>query len=300
MCHCNAINITITDIKPNMPYNDYFGLLLLCLVFTVLCLLQLPGDYNSLREIRRYKTQCGNILDGLCFHNHRLFSVENKGFPSVLCMYEVTGKGLTLLDSVALVGSFSCPRVDGYTQQVYASSPNGVLVFSWEDNRLTRQSTLTCVGRCFHLALLSQHMLCVCDERSGKINVVRVTNDTVTDRLRKPAEVVDQKPSATAVLGSSILVWYGERNLVVYENGVSSPGTMVAWPAGLESVCSMSSDGVSRFLVCNNRNAVFILDAKGKLCDKINIGTTIRDCTVGDGKLWVGCSNGDIVVMSPQ
>ncbi len=47
--------------------------------------------------------------------------------------------------------------------------------------------------------------------------------------------------------------------------------------------------------------AVFTLDASGKLCDKININTDsyVRDCTVVDGKLWVGCDNGDIAVLSP-
>ena len=103
------------------------------------------------------------------------------------------------------------------------------------------------------------------------------------------------------MLGSTILVWYWE-SLVIYENGVSSPGTMVTWPAGLQLVPGMSSDGVSRFLVCDSRSkAVFILDTKGKLCDKITLTKSmVCDCTVGDGKLLVGRQTGDIVVMSPQ
>ncbi len=220
-------------------------------------------------------------------------------------MYEVTGEGLTLLDTVETGEIFACPSVDGYTKQVY--TPGGfyqkVLVFMWEDIGLVTHSTLKCLGKCHSVGVLSPHTLCACDSSSGSVKVVRVTDDTVTDTLRKPAEVADKKPVYTAVLGSSILVWYEPYNLVLYENGVASPGTMVAWPAGMKSVNSMSSDGVSRFLVCDCQSkAVFILDENGKLCDKVNINTTsmVWDCTVGDGKLWVGCANGDIVVMSPQ
>ena len=315
-----------------MPYNDGFGLFLLCLVFTVLCLLQLPGDYSSLRETARYKIQCGKRLSGLCFHNHRLFSIESDGSACDLCMYKVTGQGLTLLDTITACSSQKpassksfgqqivrifwpnpCPRVDGYTQQVYV--PNrpfeGLSVVSWEDNRLRTQTILTCVAKCHSVGVLSPNTLCACDRSSGSVSVIRVTDDTVTDTLKKPAKVAgkmpyniaDTKPFATAVLGSSILVWYGDRNLVVYKNGVSSLGTVVAWPEGLEAVSEISSDAVSRFLVCDHvRKAVFILNENGRLCDKININTdsNVYDCTVGDGKLWVGCANGDIVVMSPQ
>ncbi len=217
-------------------------------------------------------------------------------------MYQVSRQGLTLLDTVTVEKGL-CPRVDGHSQQVYITrAPNrGVSVFSWEDNRLTPQPTVKCVGVCSSVGVISPHTLCACD--SNSVSVVSVTKDTVTARLSKPEEVRDKKPQETAVLGDSVLVWYGGRNLVVYENGVFSPGVMVTWPAGLQRVWGMSSDGVSRFLICDESSkAVFTLDVSGKLCDKINIdtGSSVRDSTVVDGKLWVGCDNGDIVVISPQ
>ncbi len=147
------------------------------------------------------------------------------------------------------------------------------------------------------------YCVCVCDWDSGSVSVVSATDDSVTATLSEPEQVRDKTPWRTAVLGDSVLVTYGGRNLVVYENGVPSPGTMVTWPAGLQSVEGVSSDSVSRFLVCHrNNNAVWTLDVTGKLCDKINIDTDseVRDCTVVDGKLWVGCWHGDIVVLSPQ
>ncbi len=41
----------------------------------------------------------------------------------------------------------------------------------------------------------------------------------------------------------------------------------------------MSTDGASRFLVCDSvSKAIFILDVRGKLCGKINVDT--------DGVIW--------------
>ncbi len=224
----------------------------------------------------------------------------------LLCMYHVTGQGLALLDTVRL-DDYGYPRVDGHSQQVYITRflSGGVSVVSWEDNRLTTQPTLKCVGVCRIVGVMSPHTLCACDEdgESSSVSVVSVTDDTVTATLRNPEEVRDKEPSHIAVVGDSILVEYEDHNLVLYENSVSSPGTMVTWPAGLRSVCGMSSDGVSRFLVCaRNSKTVFVLDVSGKLCGKINVDTAsdIWDCAVVDGKLLVGCHNGDIVVMSPK
>ncbi len=102
--------------------------------------------------------------------------------------------------------------------------------------------------------------------------------------------------------GNTILVLYGFK-LVLHKNGVSSPGTMVTPPTGLNPVNCISSDGVSRFLVCNWKSkAVFILDMSGELCDKINIDTdrVVWDCTMAEGKIWVGYYTGEVHVMSPQ
>ena len=218
-------------------------------------------------------------------------------------MYQVTGQGLALLDTMALEEGL-LPRVDGHSQQVCI--PGGLLfpgvsVVRWEDNRLTTPRTLECVGKCYSVGVISPQTLGVCDSDSRSVSVVSVTDDRVTATLRKPEVVEDETPDDTAVLGDSVLVRYGS-SMVVYENGVSSTGTMVPTPMGLQSVYSMSSDGVSRFLVCDEEsNTVFVLDVKGKLCDKINIDTDSRveDCKIVDGKLWVGCYNGDIVVLSP-
>ncbi len=248
----------------------------------------------------------GTELCGLCYRNLRLYVVERRGRSShYLCVYQHVNERLQLMDSVNLQGGRGCPRVDGYTHRVYIPRlwDKGVSVVSGDDARLMLQPNLTCVRECRSVGVMPPNSICACDQIWGRVYVVSVTDDTVIAALMKPIEVTDSSPSATAVLGDTILVLYGDDNLVLYENGLSSPGTMVTWPAGLQSVWGMSSDGISRFLVCDeDSNAVFILDVTGKMCDKINIDTdsVVLDCTVGDGKLWVGCDNGDIVVMSPQ
>ena len=215
-------------------------------------------------------------------------------------MYMDTFEEHTELETM---GHCCYPRADDYTQQIYIpiGYEGGVLVVSWKDNSLTIQRILKCVGVCWSVAVLSPHELCACDQTKGHVIVVRVTDDSVTGKLEKPAQVEGAGPVAIAVLKSTILVRYGA-HLVVYENGVSSPGTMVTFPKVLSPLSGMSSDGVSTFFFCNHGKNVSILDAKGKLCDNIDIDTDSRvfDCTVGDGKLWVGCTNGEILVMSPE
>ncbi len=252
------------------------------------------------------KIVLGTELCGLCYHDSRLCVVELQGSTRYLCMYEVRDDHeLVPLHFVNIPGGGLNARVDGHRQQLYIPRlySHGVSVVSWKNNRLTVESTLTCVGVCRSVGVLSPYRLCVCDRTSGSVSLVSVTDDTVTATLGKPVGVGDEKPRDTSVLGNSILVRYGDRKLVVHGDGESSPGTMVTWPAGLQSLWGMSSDGVSRFLLCHfKNNKVFILDVSGKVCDKISIDTdsVVWDCTVGDGKLWVGCGNGDIIVMSSQ
>ena len=263
------------------------------------------GENIILRESGRYKIQRGNRLVGLLYHNHRLYTLEEQESSEILCMYQVTWQGLTLLDTVDL-GLITCwhPRMDSHNQKVYIprGSSCGVSVVSWDDTRLTPQPTLTCVGDCCSVAVLSPHILCVCDESSCSVNIVSVTYNTVTATLGKPTELRDETPYKIAVAGSTILVLYGA-NLVVYENGLYSPGIMIARPEGSQSMRGMSSDGASRFFLRDEAGkAVFILDVSGRLCGKISIDTDnhVLDCTAGDGKLWMGCWNGDIVTLSPQ
>ena len=266
--------------------------------------IQLPENYSTLRETARYRLQSGTRVYGLCYSNSRLYVTERqRGVAQRLAAYRVDGDGLTLLDTADLQGNVWEPRVDRSTQRLYIphSIAGGVSVVSAGD-KLVRQAPITCVGRCLSVGVLSPDTLCVCDIDSECVSIVSVKN-TVTGKLNKPAMVRDKQPKFIAVLGNAILTYYGDHDLILYENGVSSRGSVVPWPTGLQSPRGIFSDSVSRFLVCGgSEHSIFILDVSGKLCDKINIDTDSRveDCTVGGGKLWVGCRNGDIIAMSPQ
>lgn len=276
---------------------------------SLVCLLQLPVDYSTLKETARYRVEWGEELHGLCYLNSRLYVVEVRESSYSLttshrlCMYGVAGDKLTLMCTRKLEGLGCLPRVDAGSNRLYIprGQSGGVSAVSCGDSStLLTHPTLTCVGRCWSVGVLSPRTLFVCDEDRGCVNSVTADN-TVNRPLKKPTEVGNQRAQKLAALESAVLVWYGDRNLVVYEDGVFSPGTMVTWPEGLGKVSDMSSDGVSRFLLCDgDSKCVFILDVSGKLCDRIHIDTDswVYDCTVGDGKLWVGCDNGDVIVMS--
>ncbi len=260
-----------------------------------------------MREVRRYRIQWGKRLEGLCYYNQRVYTVEWRDGSFRLCMYGFTGQGLTLLDTVG-VENGRYPRVDVHRHQVYIPRvySRGVTVVSWKGTTLTSQRTLKSVGECPSIAVLSPHRLYACDFSCGSVSVVRVADDTVESKLMKPWKSRDKKPRLAAVLGNRILVIYqlfGLNKFVLYDHGVDSPGTMDYWPAALQSVRGISSDGVSRFLICDDvSKAIFTLDVRGKLCDKINIDTDSRvwDCAFGDGNLWVGCHSGDILILSPH
>ncbi len=221
-----------------------------------------------------------------------------------LAVYKVKADKLTLLDTVELEGGWndSRPRVDSHINQLYVPTMQGVSVVRCDDGKLVTRPSLTCVSLCCSVGLVSSQTLCVCNYGNNAVSVVSVHDNRVTGRLSKPRQLQGDRPHSTAVLGDTVLVSYGDI-LVVHDNGVSSPGTMVTNPKGLLSVRSISTDDVSRFLLSDSRrHAVFILDPDGEFCDKIRVDTVseVEDCTVGDGRLWVGCENGDIIVMSSQ
>ncbi len=141
---------------------------------------------------------------------------------------------------------------------------------------------------------MSPNTLCACDENSEIVSVVKVTDNTVNTTLIKPTWVRDETPYKLEVTGNTILVMFSFQ-LVVYENGVSSPGTMLDWPAGLRWFSAVSSDGVSSFLVCDtDSKAVLVLGVSGTLCDEINIVTVSNVEGWGVGmETLLSCHHGD-------
>ena len=183
----------------------------------------------------------------------------------------------------------------------------------WDESKLLLHGTLMCVRWCRDLAVVCAHTLCVGDAEGKCFAVVDVKEDKITATLDKPHFVREKSPHNVAVLGNAILTAYKNYGdefpiLVLYENGVSSPGTRIPCPEGLQSLSAISSNSVlSRFLMLDGkRHVVYVLDVDGSLCHTVEVDTDewLNHSTVGDGeqakKLFVGCSRADrIIIMSP-
>lgn len=240
--------------------------------------------------------------------------VESRNLDYRLAVYNVLDDGLYLVITLDLK-DFSGPLcVDPHNRQIYipAGLSGGVSVVSWDGGKLLLQGTLNCVSYCYQLAVVCPHTLCVGDTKTEVFSVVNVKEDRITATINKPQCVRDNRPEKIAVLGDSILASYkkydGVSTLVLYENGVSSPGTRIPSPDGLQTLSAISADiALSRFLLLDGtRHVVYILDVEGELCHTVDIDTDdyVSACTVGDGpqlgKLFMACSRPDrIIVMSP-
>ena len=263
-------------------------------------------DYGKLGQTARYKIKWGTVLEGLCYHDSRLYAVEWKQRSYSLVMYQVARGELIVLETLELQGEAGHPRIDPRTQRIFipCGPSRGVSVVGYDGRSLVAHFMLTSVGRCEGIAVTSPNSLSACDWDSKSVSIVNVKSDTESGGLSTPRQVKNSIPYRTAVLGDSILVVYTGPKLVLYKTGITSPGTVVTNPVGLQSVSSITTDGVSRFLLCDWKSrAVFVLDVRGVASYKINVNTDtedgyVRDCTVGDKQLWVGCRDGDIVVMA--
>ncbi len=195
-----------------------------------------------------------------------------------------------------------CPHVDRLSQQVFVPCwGNGVTVARLDSERLEREGTLTCVRFTFSVDVMSPNTIFVCEASSDSVYVVDVRNDRLISRLETPDTVRGKMPYRLSVLGDSVIVDYGDtvHTLVVYRHG--GPARVIPHPGGLKVVTPVSTDWQRHFLLTDYGNkSVFVMDASGKLHHTVNIDTVseLRDCAVINRKLWVGCGNGDIVIMS--
>ncbi len=270
------------------------------------CLFQPPVEYGSLSVTRVHRIQAGAGLYGLCYFSGTLYTVERRETRSDrdrIAVYSVTKEDvITLLDTLDIEGGSWQPRVDPQSGLVYIScASHGLCVVRFDGSKLVPVTTLRCIGRPGSLAVISSRTLCVCDWNKGTVHQVDVTQDRVTARLHPLLEVSHKRPDGIAVLGDTLLVGYMGDNLVIYRHGVPTPGTILPQPRELQDVYSLTTDHHSSFLLTDGSSStVYVLDVSGNLTHTIPIPgyREPRDCTVVEGQLWVGCYNGDIVVLS--
>ncbi len=200
---------------------------------------------------------------------------------------------------------FLSPRMDRHSRRVFIPCPdNGVTVVHLDGDRLERESTLTCVKYAVSVDVMSPDTVYVGDKDSNSVRVVDITDDRITATLETPDTVGDEPPYSLAVLGDSVMVCYGKCTLVIYRHGSCTPVRVIPHPRGLRDVTAISTDCRSNYIVTDYEiRSVFIIDANGELCHTVNIPHTDSepwDCAVVNQQLWVGCNNGDIVIMSSQ
>ncbi len=258
---------------------------------------------------REHSIQAEYRIGGMCYFSGRLYTTEVwKGYGSNiyrLAVYSVIDQNtVTLLDTLDLEDSPTEPRLDRQSGRVYISCKSrSIYVVRYDGSKLVLITTLRCMGKPHALAVVSPDTLYVYDDGSNTVYLPHVTEDRVTARLQNPVEVAYSCPFTIAILGDTILVGCENNELVIHRHGVPTPGKLLPKPQGLEDISSLTTDHHSSFLLVDvDSNTLFVLDIRGNLTHTISIpgDRDPRGCTVVGGQLWVGCGNGDIIVMSSQ
>ncbi len=198
------------------------------------------------------------------------------------------------------------PHVDHHSLRVFVSAyDRGVFIARLIGERLIRERTLTCVKPAHHVDVMSLDTIYVSDYDSHSVRVVDVKDDKITSTLETPDTVRDELPVSLAVLGDSIIVGYAYpgTKLVAYSHGSPTPVRVIPNPWGMQNVNSISTDCHSHYIVTDNINkSVLVIDVSGNLRHKVNFDTEseMRDCIVVNRQIWLGCDNGEIVIMSSE
>ncbi len=251
---------------------------------------------------------------GLCYTDGKLYTLEKQDVESQssshhLCVYQIQRDSghITLLDSIELgVAGLMLPpirpRVDRHSQRVFIPGDGGVTVARLDGDRLVRERTLTCVTHPASVDVMSPDTVYSCGVTRDSVYIVDVRDDRITSVLKNPKSLIHERPHDVAVLGDSFMVSYNEGPLVVYHHGSSDPVRVIPRTGGL-SPSSISTDRQHHFLITDSTtNVVFVVDVSGDVLHKVNINTDskIVDCAVVNRRLWVGCQNGDVVIMSSE
>ena len=283
-----------------------------------LCL-QPAVDYHGLAVTgRRRVTQAGAKLLGLCHSEGRLYVAEGQQEESGRWSYSLTVHSvqsdsgqITRLDTLTLLGadirSSLCPRVDRHSSRVFFPCRDGVTVARLYGDRLVREMTLTCVRMAFSVDVMSPDTVYVVDRDTERVHLVNITDDRKILTLEKP-DTVRGWPERLAVLGDSVMVCYSNDTLVVYRHGSPIPVRGMQKIVGLNYMPTVSTDCLSNYIVTQSETRyVHIIDSDGErhhsvyIPDSYTDSDTVSlptDCAVVNRQLWVGCSNGDIVIMS--
>ncbi len=260
-----------------------------------------------MRETGQRRIKAGVSLVGMCCTNNKLYTVErlpNKSCILTLYLVDSTAS-LILLDSLDLNCNMAWrPRSGQNDMFVYVPiEKTGVLIARRRENRVVKDKMLKCVTDPSSVAEVSPGRLYVCDWETEAVYLVDTAMDRTLVKLQKPLEIEGKAPYHLAVLKETVLVRYaGDDSLVVYRHDENyAQGKLVSSPKGLRSVRGITTDNRYQFLLTDQwAHAVFVIDQSGKYKYTINIPGKGKpwDCVLRGTQLWVGCDNGDIVVMA--
>ncbi len=248
----------------------------------------------------------------MCYCSGKLYIVTGSS-KFALQVYNVNDQDtITLLDTLHLQYYVNKPYVDRQSDRVYIPCyANGVLVVEYDGSKLLIVTTLKCVRYVTSLAIVSQDTLYVSADNSKTICLVDAIKDRVIQRLQRPRGVPQFEDIHAAFLGETLLVCRKYPSLsssvttkmFIYQHGPSTPGKVIPGPQGVGRVCDLTTDNHSSFLLTGGYpRSVYVLDISGDVTHTIPIVTDSDpvNCTVVGEKLWVGCDNGEIIVMSSQ
>ncbi len=280
---------------------------------------QEPINLCGLKETRRHRIPSGNVLEGLCHSDEKMFTVEWKSgtiYPR-LCMYLVQKNNMKLLGKMELLGKGEwlsgkiCslkPCIERHSQRIFvACVDGGVIVARFDGRKLIQEKVLRGVKSAVNMVVISPDTICVVHNDGSKYhaNYVNIESGKIITSLAMPKPEAFQTQTSAgerlAVYGDSVIIFIPEDQILVYrEDGRT---TRLPWPEGLSKVSSIRTDKHGHILVTDPaNNIVFVLDSSGRVHARVEIQTDgeIQDCAVIDGQLWVGCYNGEIIIMSPE
>ncbi len=178
-------------------------------------------------------------------------------------------------------------------------------VILYDGSKLGEITTLSCVKNPRGVAEVSPSTLYVCDLDSRTVVQVDINQDTITTELPAPPGFERRRLEQVAFLGDTVLVRYSN-GLVAYRHGIPSPGKLITRPGVLEG---LTTDHHSSFLLVGKDldtglPAVFVLDLNGTLTHTIPVSVDRQQspliCAVVGERLFLMCSNEDIIVMSSE
>ncbi len=275
---------------------------------------QRPGQVLSdFRVEKRHRIQ-HFLLEGFCCDGTKLYSVERQLPEDTywLVVYDISRAAAMddsprSLDKVRVrdMSKYYQPRVDSRSHQVYVPCmESGVRMFRCQGDRiLPGNRRIRCVKKPTTVAVNTAGNIYVCDDASGSVYLVSVSEDRVINQLHRPAHVhLHECANHVSVFSETILVCYGNNKLVTYSHDSQVPTQLLKTPEGLGEVSSINTDGHTSFLLTDLENdSLFVLDRAGNFSHRLQLDVGVpRCCAVVQSQIWLGVDDRSIAVISPK